>query len=151
MNTAIQRRTKSTRRLLSAVAVFAATTLMFMPTQASAFDIGGLVGAAISMQMGHYRGGYSGGHSHHVASHNDSDSSDHGNTGVERDARDPDTTTPSAGKSDNGRVAVRTQKTQGPSGANGGTAQASEHDAAAGQIASAGKSFDDAPAFNPSR
>ena len=150
MSTVIQRRTKPNRRLLSAVAVCAATTLTFIPTQASAFDIGGLVGAAISMQMGHYRGG-GGGHSHHVASHNDSDSSDHANTGVERDARDPDTTAPSAGKSDNGRVAVRTQKNQGPSSANGGIAQASEHDAAAGQIASAGKSFDDAPAFNPSR
>jgi hypothetical protein len=152
MTTAILRRTKTTRQVLGAVAISATITLAFTPTKASAFDIGGLIGTAMALQMGHYHGGYSsGGHSRtHVASH-DSDSSDRGNGGVERDARDPVGTTPPSGKSDNHVVAGRAPKTQGPSSSSGGLAQASERDAAAGQVASAGKSFDDAPAFNPSR
>jgi hypothetical protein len=160
MTTAIQRRTKTTRQVLggaAAVALSATVTLAFTSTKASAFDIGGLIGTAMALQMGPYHGGYSsGGHSRtHVASH-DSDSSDHGNSSVERDARDPVGTTPPAVKSDNHVVAGRAQKTQGPSSSSGGIAQASVHDAserdaAAGQVASAGRSFDDAPAFNPSR
>ena len=154
MTTTIQRRTKTRRQLLgaAAVAMSASVMLAFTPTKAAAFDIGGLIGAAMAVQMGQYHGGYSsGGHTRTRAVSHDSDSSDHGNSGVERDARDPAGATPPSGKSDNHVVAVRGQKTQGPSSSSGGTAQASERDAATGQVASAGKTNDDAPAFNPSR
>jgi hypothetical protein len=143
-----------TQKLLATTTVIAASLIAFAPTQASAFDIGGLIGTAMAIQMGggHYRGGYSSGeHRTHVASHHESDSSDRGKSDVERDARDPEAATPaSTGKSDNHVLAARAQKIQGPSSSNGGTAQASENDAGS-QVASAAKSFDDAPAFNPSR
>jgi hypothetical protein len=155
MNDAHQRRHKTGRnntgRLTlgaAALAVSASATLALTPTKASAFDIGGLIGTAMALQMGQYHGGYiSGGHTRtRVASHHDdSESSDRGNSGVERDARDPVMAMSSpSGKSDN-HIAVRAQKTQGPSSPSGGIAQASvrdgsERDAAAGE-----------PAFNPSR
>ncbi len=151
----IQRRNKTTRQVLgtAAAAMSAAIMVALTPTTASAFDIGGLIGAAIAANVGHYHGGYAGGgHSHtRVASRHDDHDSSRDSSNVERDARDPDPATPPPpGKSDN-RVAVRQQKIQGPSSSSGGTAQASERDAATAQVASAGKSFDDAPSFNPSR
>ena len=118
MNTVIQRHNKTVRQILGAavVVVSGSIAVTFMPTKASAFDIGGLIGTAMALQMGQYHGGYySGGHFRtHVASHHDSDSSDNTGGEVERDARDPVTpeSTPS-GKSDN-HVAVRGQKIQGP-------------------------------------
>jgi hypothetical protein len=155
MNTIIQRRSKSARQILGTAVVVMSTSIavMFTPTKASAFDIGGLIGTAMALQMGQYHGGYSsGGHSRtHVASRRDSDSGDNNGSGVERDARDPVApATTSSGKPDN-RVAARGQKIQGPSSLSGGIAQASERDASAGELASSGKSFDDGPAFNPSR
>jgi hypothetical protein len=165
MNATDQRRNKTGRLTLgaAALAVSASVTLALTPTKASAFDVGGLIGTAMALQMGHYHGGYiSGGHTRTRATsrHDDSDSSDRGNSGVERDARDPVVAMSSpSGKSDN-HVVARAQKTQGPSSPSGGIAQASvrdasvgdplERDAAAGEPA-AGKSFNDIPAFNPSR
>src|ERR1700761_3631990 len=99
----IQRTTKTTRHIVgtTAIALSAAMTLAFTPTKASAFDVGGLIGTAMALQMGHYHGGNSGGgRSHaHVASRHDNDSgddhsNDHRNSGVERDARDPAATLP---------------------------------------------------------
>lgn len=150
MPTSMQRRNVTSRRLIAAaMATAASAVLALAPTKASAFDIGGLIGTAMALQMGHYHGGYSSG-GHRVTSHHDSNSSDSGSK-VERDARDPDPMTPPPpGKSDS-RVTVRAQKTQGPSSLSGGIAQASERDGAADQVASAGKAFSDAPAFNPSR
>jgi hypothetical protein len=153
MKSADQRRNKTGRLTLgaAALAVSASAILALTPTKASAFDIGGLIGTAMALQMGHYHGGYaSGGHTRTGAAshHDDSDSSDRGNSGVERDARDPVIAMSSpSGKSDN-HIIARAQKTQGPSSSSGGIAQASvrdasERDAAAGEPA--------APAFNPSR
>lgn len=159
----IQRRSKTNRQVLGAAAVVlsASMTLAFTPTKASAFDIGGLIGTAMALQMGHYHSGYSGGRSRtHVASRDssshDSDSSGRGNTTVERDARDPVTATVMPpGNSDN-RGAGHMQKTQGPSSLSGGIAQASVRDvsvreAAVRDVPERDAAADDPPAFNPSR
>jgi hypothetical protein len=151
MSAAIQRN-KTARQLFGSAAFGTLVSVMvaLTPTKASAFDIGGLVGTAMALQMGHYQGGYVGGHRTHVASRHDS-SGDNNDSGVERDARSPNTVALSSpGKSD-GSVPVHQQKTQGSSSQSGGAAQASERDAASGEIAIAGRSFDDAPSFSPSR
>jgi hypothetical protein len=115
------------------------------PAKALAFDIGGMIGTALAIQtqMNAYRGlsGSYGRARSHVASRRDSDSDDHVSNGGERDARDPATVgrAPEPGN----KLAKFTTS--------GGLAQASERDASAGQGPSAGRSFDDQPAFNPSR
>jgi hypothetical protein len=152
MNTAIQCRNKTVRQVFGATTfgLLASVVVALTPTKASAFDIGGLVGTAMAIQMGHYQGGYTGGHRTHVASRHDS-TGDNSDSSAERDARDPNTIAlASPGKSD-GSVQMHQQKTQGPSSRSDSAAQASERDAASGEIAAAGKSFDDAPSFSPSR
>jgi hypothetical protein len=152
MSTAIQCSNKSIRQVFGATtfSVLASVAIALTPTKASAFDIGGLVGTAMAIQMGHYQGGYTGGHRTHVASRHDS-SSDNNDREVERDARDPNTIALSSPNRSDGSVPVHQQKAQGPSSQSAGAAQASEHDAASGEIAEASKSFDDAPSFSPSR
>jgi hypothetical protein len=152
MSVAIQCSNKTVRQLFGTAtfSMFALVLVALTPTKASAFDIGGLVGSAMALQMGHYQGGYVGGHQTHVASRHDS-SGENSDSGVERDARDPNTIALSSpGKSD-GNVPVHQQKTQGPSSQSAGATQASERDATSGEIAAAGKSFDDTPSFSPSR
>jgi hypothetical protein len=141
---------QTARQLFGSAAFGTLVSLMvaLTPTKASAFDIGGLVGTAMALQMGHFQGGYVGGHRTHVASRHDS-SGDNDDSGVERDARDPNTIA-SPGKSD-GSAPVHQKKIQGSSSQSAGTSQASERDAASGEIAVAGRSFDDAPSFSPSR
>jgi hypothetical protein len=121
--------------------IFATTVIAFTPTAASAFDIEGLIGTAIALQMGAY--GFHGspyGHARgHVASRHDAGG---GNGGVERDARDPD---PMPNRE--AKVALHRQSFD-PSA---GTAQATERDASAGQMASSGKASNDEPSFHPSR
>jgi hypothetical protein len=154
MTIAIQSRGKAARQVfgVATFSMFASIIVGLTPTKASAFDIGGLVGTAMALQMGHYQGGYAGGHRTHVASRHDSSSDTNTNdSGVDRDARDPNTIALSSlGKSD-GNVPTHQQKTQGPSSQSAGAAQASERDAASGEIAAATTSFDDAPSFSPSR
>ena len=125
-------------------ALSASAALVITPTKASAFDVGGMIGTAmaIQMQMHAYRGlsggyGHSSGNGHsRGGSHDDSDSDDHGNSssgrggGGERDASAPDTVDRSS-RSDN-RFAVH-RDIQGPSSTSGGLAQASERDASADQ------------------
>ena len=152
MSTAIQFRNKTIRQVFGATtfSIFASVAIALTPTKASAFDIGGLVGTAMALQMGHFQGGYVGGHRTHVASRHDS-SGDNDDSGVEHDARDANTIALSSpGKSDSG-VPVHQQKAQGPSSQSGGAAQASERDATNAETDVASKSFDDAPSFSPSR
>jgi hypothetical protein len=121
-------------------ALSASVSLVMTPTKASAFDIGGLIGAAIQMHMNAYRGAYAGGsHARNHGSH-DNDSDDRGSSagGGERDARDPDTVD-RASRPDN-RLAMHRQvlgqgpgQALGPSSSSGGLAQASERDALADQ------------------
>src|SRR5580693_4651279 len=96
MKSALQHHdTKSSRRLLGvAIAALSASTILtFTPTRASAFDLQGLIGTAMAMQMqmgayGNY-GFANGHHQGHVASRHERDgSSSSGNGGGERDARD---------------------------------------------------------------
>jgi hypothetical protein len=119
------------RRLAMAIGtgVCASTILAFSAGAASAFDIGGLIGTAMAIQMGAYHGAPSYYRPHaRVAAHSgDSDSS-----GVERDARDVDPPD-HAVRSETKMVAHQ----QSPGGF---TAQASERDASA-----------DEPAYRPSR
>jgi hypothetical protein len=127
-------------------ALSASVSLVMTPTKASAFDIGGMIGTAmaIQMQMNAYRGAY---HSRSRASHHDSDSDDSGgggrtSGGGERDARDAETVD-RASRPDN-RLAMHRQ-VLGSSSSSGGLAQASERDAAAEQSAGSGRAFDDRP------
>ncbi len=136
-------------------ALSASVSLVMTPTKASAFDIGGMVGTAmaIQMQMNAYRGLSGGYHARSRASHHDSDSDDSGGSsrisgGGERDARDAETVD-RASRPDN-RLAMHRQ-VLGPSSTSGGLAQASERDASAEQSPGSGRAFDDHPAFNPSR
>jgi hypothetical protein len=128
------------------------------PTKASAFDIGGMVGTAmaIQMQMNAYRGLSGGYHARSRASHHDSDSDDSGGSsgssrisgGGERDARDAETVD-RASRPDN-KLAMHRQ-VLGPSSNSDGLTQASERDAAVEQGPGPRRAFDDHPAFNPSR
>src|SRR3984957_20483005 len=78
-------------------ALSASVSLVMTPTKASAFDISGMIGTAmaIQMQMNASRGAYAGGyHARSRVSHHDSDSDDRGSSNTsgagERDARDPE-------------------------------------------------------------
>jgi hypothetical protein len=122
--------------------LFASTAAAFTPTAASAFDIQGLVGAAIALQMGAHHGSPYHQARGHVASRHDSDSSGN-NSSVERDARDvdvPDHT----GKSD-----TKFSGRQSPASAEI-TSQASERDAAANEVALSGRPGDEL-VYRPSR
>ena len=118
MSTATQRRSKTIRPAFGAAAftIIASVVIALTPTKASAFDIGGLVGTAMAIQMGHYQGGYTGGHRTHVAARHDSDNND---SGVEREARDPNTIALSSPSKSDGNVSVHQQKSQGPSSQSG--------------------------------
>lgn len=120
-------------------AMLASSIVAFTPTAASAFDIEGLIGTAIAL------GALQGGPYHHarghVVSRHDRDS-DGGSSGVERDARDVDTT-PSRSEA---KVAHHQAYAHSAI-----TTQASERDAAAGQPAASGRGSDDVPAYRPSR
>jgi hypothetical protein len=136
-------------------ALSASVSLVMTPTKASAFDIGGMIGTAmaIQMQMNASRGAYVGGyHARSRVSHHDSDSDDRGtsnNSGAgERDARDPETID-RASRSDNKLVMHR--QVLGPSSTSGGLAQASERDALADQGPASGRALNDRPSFSPSR
>ena len=134
-------------------ALSASAALIMVPTKASAFDIGGMIGTAmaIQMQMHGYRG-ISGGYGHarnRGESHGDSDSDgSSGRGGGERDASAPDAVDHST-RSEN-RLAMH-REIGGPSSTSGGLAQASERDAAADQGPGSGRAFDDQPAFKPAR
>jgi hypothetical protein len=133
------------KRLLgvSVAAMLGSAALVLVPSTASAFNIQGLIGSALG---GHYGGGryhhsrsashHSRHHSYSKRDHEDStESSD-----KEKDATEVDATSDGGGKSD-GKVSSH----RAPSGPVGGTQQASESDARAGQVAS------DEPTFAPSR
>jgi hypothetical protein len=150
MKTALQNRTAGSSQRLFGVAIAAlsaSTILTLTPTKASAFDLEGLIGTAMAMQMqmGAYGNfGAPNGHAQgHVASRHERSggSSGGGNGGGERDARDD------GGAERPSKVAAR-QQSYGPSGS---TRQASERDAAAGQMAASDRSTDDEPAYRPSR
>ena len=151
MNIGLERQVsvRGSGRLLSgaaATALVATVALTSVPTSASAFNIGGLIGTAIALQYG---GGHFGGrsYSHHARSHEHvrhereyaGKSRDHDSAGEEKDAREVDTVDSDKG-SDN-KASPRHQ----PSGPTTSTLQASESDARAGKVAS------DAPSFTPSR
>ncbi|MGA2942624.1 MAG: hypothetical protein ABSE50_11370 [Xanthobacteraceae bacterium] len=135
-------------------ALSASVSLVMTPTKASAFDIGGMIGTAmaIQMQMNANRGAYAGGYHArvHVSNHdNDSDNRGSSNSGGgERDARDAETVD-RASRSDN-RLAMHRQ-VLGPSGTSDGLEQASERDALADQGPASGRAFNDRPSFSPSR
>jgi hypothetical protein len=116
---------------VAAAALFGSAVLASVPTPASAFDIGGLVGTAIALQMGGHHGGYSHHGRTHVASRRDHESTRGNSTGEEKDARDVDVTPQSGTK-----VSQR-----GPSGPVQNTEQASVPDATANKMAA------DEPAF----
>jgi hypothetical protein len=120
-------------------ALLTATAVAFTPTSASAFDIQGLVGTAIALQMGGYHGSPYHQARGHVASRHDSDS-DSNNSGVERDARDVDVSS-HTGKSET-KVTVNQSA---------GTSQASERDASADQPAPSNRRYNDEPVYSPSR
>jgi hypothetical protein len=123
--------------------LLASTTVTFTPTTASAFDIQGLIGTAIALQMGAYHGSpyhYARGH---VGSRRDGDSNGSSST-VERDARDVDVSN-HVGKSD-----TITTSHQAPSSA-GITSQASERDAAADEVALSNRRYDEEPVYRSSR
>jgi hypothetical protein len=124
----------------ASAAVLASAMVAFTPTAASAFDIEGLIGTAIAL------GALQGGPYHHARSHvvsrHDRDS-DGGSSGLERDAREVDT---SALKAES-KIAVRRQAYTH----SGITTQASERDAAAAEPAASGRGYDDTPAYRPSR
>jgi len=130
-------------------ALSASAALIMVPTKASAFDIGGMIGTAMAIQMNGHHGGYAGGgyHAHsRVSSRQDSDSNDHGSSSRstgERDALEPN----AADQSKSGNKLAM----QSPASTSDGLAQASERDAAAGQAQGSSRTFNDAPAFSPSR
>ena len=135
-------------------ALSASAALVMVPTKASAFDIGGMIGTAMAIQMQmHGHRGILGGYGHarnRGESHGDSDSdgSSSSRGGGERDASAPDAVDRST-RSDNRRAMHR--EIGGPSSTSGGLAQASERDAAADQGPGSGRAFDDQPAFKPAR
>jgi hypothetical protein len=136
-----------------AAIVLASVSLVTTPTKASAFDIGGMIGTAMSiqMQMNAHHGG-SAGRYHarsRVSSHQDSES-DHGSKSGdgERDASEPNDTDNQSRPSN--KLAMG-RETQSPASTSGGLSQASERDAAAGQTQGSSRTFNDAPAFSPSR
>jgi hypothetical protein len=146
-NVGIGRRTAG----VAATAMLASLLSALTPTGASAFDIGGLIGTAMALQMGgHYRTPSYHHSREHVASRHDRSDHDNNtvdNAAVERDARDVEAPT-KVGSSQGGTEKGR-QSAPVPHGI---IAQASERDAAAGQApASSDRTGGDAPAFTPSR
>jgi len=128
---------------IAASAVSACAIVIFAPTAASAFDVGGLIGTAIALQMGGYHGSAHRYSARHAAVPREHSSSKHDNgdaPAVERDARDVEVSVQS-GKSDGKQ---KHASVAAPAATM--TAQASERDAAASSTAP-----DDAPAFQPSR
>jgi hypothetical protein len=131
---------------VAATAVLASLLSTLAPAGASAFDIGGLIGTAMALQMGHYRAPSYHHSRDHVASRHDR-STDDDNAAVERDARDVEA--PAKVGSSQGGAEKSHQPAPAPHGI---TAQASERDAAAVQaVASSDRTGGDAPAFTPSR
>jgi hypothetical protein len=139
---------------LTAAIVLASVSLVTTPTKASAFDIGGMIGTAmaVQMQMNAHHGGYAGGYHARgrVSSRQDSESDDHGSKSGdgERDASDPNATDNQSRSSN--KLAMG-REIQSPASTSGGLTQASERDAAAGQAQGSSRTFNDAPAFSPSR
>jgi hypothetical protein len=136
---------ESSRRVAMVVStvLFASTTVTFTPTTASAFDIQGLIGTAIALQMGAYHGSpyhYARGH---VGSRHEGDSNGSNST-VERDARDVDVSN-HIGKSETITSAHQTLTSAG------NTSQASERDAAADEVALSSRRYDEEPVYRSSR
>jgi hypothetical protein len=130
-------------RMVAGVALFASTAVSFTPTAASAFDIQGVIGTAIALQIGAYHGSPYHQARGHVASRHGSDSSGN-NSSVERDARDVDVSD-HTGKSDtkfSGRQSPASPEI---------TSQASERDAAANEVALSGRPYGDEVVYRPSR
>jgi hypothetical protein len=123
--------------------LFASTAVTFTPTTASAFDIQGLIGTAIALQMGAYHSSpyhYARGQ---VGSRHDGNSNGSNST-VERDARDVDVSN-HVGKSE-----TITTAHQAPASA-GMTSQASEPDAAADEVALSSRRYEEEPIYRSSR
>jgi hypothetical protein len=112
------------------------------PTAASAFDIQGLIGTAIALQMGAYHGSPYHRARGHVASRRDD--SEGTSSGAERDARDVDVSDRS-GWSD-----TKLSAHQSPRSAEI-TSQASERDAAANEAGLSGRPHGDEVVYRPSR
>jgi hypothetical protein len=128
----------------AASAMIASTALSFTPTAASAFDLNGLIGTAIALQMASQFGAPANGHARsHTASRRDDDSGGRARSGGERDAREAAAIDPSGPS-----AAPHRQAAAGPSA---NTRQASERDASFGQLAASDRTFDDEPAYHPSR
>jgi hypothetical protein len=140
-----QHEAASGRRLksIAIVAIGASAVLALVPTRASAFDLGGMIGTAMAlrMQMGAF--GFHG-YAHsgsRGSSHHDSGATANSSTGNgEHDARD-DVPIERPSK-------VATRQSFGSSGA---IRQASERDASADQPGGSDRLADDAPAYRPSR
>jgi hypothetical protein len=129
--------------MVMGMSLLASTAVAFTPTAASAFDIQGLIGTAIALQMGAYHGSPYHQARGHVASRHDSDPSGN-NSSVERDARDVDVSD-HTGKSD-----TKFSGRQSPASAEI-TSQASERDAAANEVALSGRPYGDELVYRPSR
>jgi hypothetical protein len=129
--------------MVMGMSLLASTAVAFTPTAASAFDIQGLIGTAIALQMGAYHGSPYHQARGHVASRHDSDPSGN-NSSVERDARDVDVSD-HTGKSD-----TKFSGRQSPASAEI-TSQASERDAAANEVALFGRPYGDELVYRPSR
>ena len=129
--------------MVVSAALFAQITVAFTPTAASAFDIRGLIGTAIALQMGAYHGAPYHQARGHVASRHDSDSNGN-NSSAERDATGADVSD-HPGNSD-----TKFSAHQSPASAEI-TPLASERDAAANETALSGRPYGDEPAYRPSR
>jgi hypothetical protein len=118
----------------AASAMIASTVLTFTPTAASAFDLNGLIGTAIALQMAsQFRAPASGHAPSHTAARRDDDSNGRSASGGERDARE-------TGAMDRGGPAVISHRQAAEGGPSSNTRQASERDASV-----------DEPAYSPSR
>jgi uncharacterized protein YdgA (DUF945 family) len=120
-------------------ALLAATAVAFTPTSASAFDIQGLIGTAMALQMGAYHRSPYHQTRGQITSRHDGNTNGN-NSGVERDARDVDVSN-HTGKSE---TKVTVNQTAG-------TSQASERDASADQGAPSSRRYNDEPVYSPSR
>jgi hypothetical protein len=117
--------------MVVSAAMLAQMIVAFTPTAASAFDIRGLIGTAIALQMGAYHASPYHRARGHVASRHDNDSEGN-NSSVERDARELDVSD-HTGKPDtkfSGRLSTPSAEF---------TSQASERDAAANEAALSGR------------
>jgi hypothetical protein len=129
-------------RMVLSATLFA-QTVAFTPTAASAFDIRGLIGTAIALQMGAYHAAPYHQARGHVGSRHDSDSNGNSSS-AERDARAVDVSD-HAGKSD-----AKSSPHQSHASSEI-TPLASERDAAANEAALSGRPYGDEPAYRPSR